>query len=85
MKTQPKNFRLIDAGFCPRCDYRLVPVFALERGVRRVIGLSCPEPYCDHMQMVTRDEAKRLAAAGTPVCINVILKASDFREGSISI
>lgn len=31
------------------------------------------------------DEAKRLSAAGTPVCINVILKDSDFREGSLSI
>ena len=30
-------------------------------------------------------EAKRLAAAGTPVCINVHLADSDFREGSISI
>jgi acetolactate synthase-like protein len=31
------------------------------------------------------DEAKRLSAAGTPVCINVHLAKSDFREGSISI
>ncbi|MEM1029456.1 MAG: thiamine pyrophosphate-binding protein [Myxococcota bacterium] len=31
------------------------------------------------------DEAKRLAAEGTPVCVNVHLKASDFREGSLSI
>lgn len=31
------------------------------------------------------DEAKRLAAEGTPVCINVHLASSDFREGSISI
>jgi acetolactate synthase-like protein len=31
------------------------------------------------------DEAKRLAAAGTPVCINVHLADSDFRKGSISI
>ncbi len=31
------------------------------------------------------DEAKALAAAGTAVCINVHLAASDFREGSISI
>jgi acetolactate synthase-1/2/3 large subunit len=31
------------------------------------------------------DEAKALAAAGTPVCINVHLAKSDFREGSISI
>ncbi|MFT5685259.1 MAG: acetolactate synthase-like protein [Myxococcota bacterium] len=30
-------------------------------------------------------EAKRLAAEGTPVCINVHLADSDFREGSISI
>lgn len=31
------------------------------------------------------DEAKRLAAEGIPVCINVMLEKSDFREGSISI
>ncbi len=31
------------------------------------------------------DEAKKLAAAGTPVCINVHLAGSDFREGSMSI
>ena len=31
------------------------------------------------------DEAKRLAAEGTPVCINVHLAESDFRKGSISI
>jgi len=31
------------------------------------------------------DEAKKLASEGTPVCINVHLASSDFREGSISI
>ena len=31
------------------------------------------------------DEAKALAAAGIPVCINVHLASSDFREGSLSI
>lgn len=31
------------------------------------------------------DEAKKLAAEGTPVCINVHLASSDFREGSLSI
>jgi acetolactate synthase-like protein len=31
------------------------------------------------------DEAKRLAAEKTPVCINVHLAKSDFREGSLSI
>lgn len=31
------------------------------------------------------DEAKRLSAEGTPVCINVHLADSDFRKGSISI
>jgi acetolactate synthase-1/2/3 large subunit len=31
------------------------------------------------------DEAKALSKAGKPVCINVHLGKSDFREGSISI
>jgi acetolactate synthase-1/2/3 large subunit len=30
-------------------------------------------------------EAKRVAASGRPVCINVHLRATDFRKGSISI
>ena len=33
----------------------------------------------------TLDEAKRLSAAGTAVCINVHLAACDFRKGSMSI
>ncbi len=33
----------------------------------------------------TLDEAKRLSRAGKPVCINVHLAKTDFREGSISI
>ncbi len=33
----------------------------------------------------TLARAKKLAAAGTPVCINVHLADSKFREGSISI
>lgn len=48
---------------CPRCEYALVPVHAVESGKRRIIALTCPEPYCDHMQLVTRSEAKRLADA----------------------
>lgn len=39
---------------CPRCEYPLVPVYAVERSRRHVIALTCPEPYCDHMQMVPR-------------------------------
>jgi len=31
------------------------------------------------------ERAKQLAAAGTPVCINVHLKKSDFRAGSLSM
>lgn len=42
---------------CPRCDYPLVPVFAVEGRRRRVIALACPEPYCDHMQMLPRELA----------------------------
>ena len=43
---------------CPRCEYALIPVHAIEGGRRRIIALTCPEPYCDHMQMVTRSEAR---------------------------
>lgn len=42
---------------CPRCEYPLVPVFAIEGRHRRVIALTCPEPYCDHMQMLPREQA----------------------------
>ena len=45
---------------CPRCDYDLVPVHAVDGEKRRVIALTCPEPYCDHMQMVSKREAKRI-------------------------
>lgn len=31
------------------------------------------------------DEAKAIAKTGKPVCVNVMLAKSDFREGSISI
>lgn len=51
-------------AICPRCGYDLVPVHAVEGRKRRVVALTCPEPYCDHMQMVTREEAKRLAKQG---------------------
>ncbi len=39
---------------CPRCEYPLVPVHAVEGSRRRIIALTCPEPYCDHMQMIPR-------------------------------
>lgn len=47
-----------DSYVCPRCDHALVPVHALEGSRRSIIALTCPEPYCDHMQMVTRAEAR---------------------------
>ena len=46
-----------DSHVCPRCDYPLIPVFAVEGMRRRVVALTCPEPYCDHMQMLPRDQA----------------------------
>jgi len=46
-----KNF------ICPRCEYPLIPVHSSDGSKRRVIALSCPEPYCDHMQMVPRTQA----------------------------
>ena len=45
---------------CPRCDYPLIPVHAMDGPKRKVIALSCPEPYCDHMQMVTKKEGREL-------------------------
>lgn len=45
---------------CPRDDYPLVPVYAVEGRQRRIIALACPEPYCDHMQLVPRDRAREL-------------------------
>ena len=48
---------------CPRCDYPLVPVHAVEGSKRRVIALTCPEPYCDHMQLVPRAKADGIERA----------------------
>ena len=50
----PKRFA------CPRCDFPLVPIHAVEGRKRRVVALTCPEPYCDHMQMVPRRLAGQL-------------------------
>jgi hypothetical protein len=50
MKTQVRYV-------CPRCDHLLVPVHAIEGAQRRVIALTCPEPYCDHVQCLPRDLA----------------------------
>jgi hypothetical protein len=47
---------------CPRCAFPLIPVHAVERGRRRFIALTCPEPYCDHMQMLTPKAARELEA-----------------------
>jgi hypothetical protein len=44
---------------CPRCGYPLVPVHAVEGRRRQVIAFTCPEPYCDHMQMVPRGGTAR--------------------------
>ena len=40
---------------CPRCDHLLVPVHAVEGTRRKVIALTCPEPYCDHVQCLPRE------------------------------
>ena len=45
---------------CPRCEFPLIPVHAVERGRRRIIALTCPEPYCDHMQMLPPKSAREL-------------------------
>lgn len=45
---------------CPRCDHLLVPVHAVEGSKRRVVALTCPEPYCDHVQCLPRELAAEL-------------------------
>ena len=45
-------------------------------------GLRIETP--DEIEPVLR-EAKRLARAGTPVCVNVLIGSTDFRKGSISM
>lgn len=45
---------------CPRDDYPLVPVYSVEDRKRRIIALSCPEPYCDHMQLVPKNRSEEL-------------------------
>lgn len=47
---------------CPRCEYPLIPVHSTDGPKRSVIALSCPEPYCDHMQMVPRSQATSFEA-----------------------
>ncbi len=57
MKTN-KNYA------CPRCEYPLIPVHAVEGNKRRVIALTCPEPYCDHMQMVPKGKSLQFDQQG---------------------
>ena len=44
MKTKENNDLV-----CPRCDYRLIPVYARKDHKREPIARCCPEPYCDYM------------------------------------
>jgi|SoiMethySBSTD1v2_1073268.scaffolds.fasta_scaffold25950_1 RNase P subunit RPR2 len=43
---------------CPRCDHLLVPVHSVEGRRRQVIALTCPEPYCGHVQCLPRDRSR---------------------------
>jgi len=45
MKTRDEN-----DSVCPRCDLRLIPVFARKDVKREPIGRCCPEPYWDYFQ-----------------------------------
>jgi hypothetical protein len=47
---------------CPAHGYRMIPVHAVENGQRKVVGLTCPEPYCDFTRMMSLEE--RLALEG---------------------
>jgi acetolactate synthase-like protein len=63
------------------CDLRRTDYHRVAEGYGGV-GLELREPSGVD---VTLAEAKAHARAGRPVCINVHLRASDFRKGSISI
>ena len=38
---------------CPRCHYPLLPVHSVRGSKRSIIALTCPEPYCDHIEFAT--------------------------------
>ena len=61
-----KNLEEYDVteSICPRCEHRLVPVHTVEGRRRRVIALSCPEPYCDHVQYLPPEEASAFQPRG---------------------
>jgi hypothetical protein len=69
-RRKETNMKNDNTYVCPRCDYALVPVHAIEDGRRRIIALTCPEPYCDHMQMLppqaAREVERQIASGGTP-------------------
>lgn len=62
MKTKPQYV-------CPRCDHLLVPVHAVEGAKRHVIALTCPEPYCDHVQCLPRELAAEFQEHAEPVLL----------------
>ena len=63
------------------CDLRRTDYHAVAAGYGGV-GLELKDPA---RVDATLAEAKRLAKTGKPVCINVHLRKSDFRKGSISM
>jgi hypothetical protein len=39
---------------CPDHGHRLVPIHRAQGGVRTVIGWTCTEPYCGHVEIDSR-------------------------------
>ncbi len=62
-----KATKTASKAICPRCAYDLIPVHSVEGRKRRIVALTCPEPYCDHMQLVTKHEARSLSNWGHSV------------------
>ncbi len=42
-----------EVHICPRCHYPLLPVHSVRGTKRSIIALTCPEPYCDHIEFAT--------------------------------
>lgn len=39
---------------CPDHGHRMVPIHRVSGGQRFVVGWTCPEPYCEHVELDPR-------------------------------
>lgn len=44
---------------CPVHGFRMIPVHAVENNARKIVGLTCPEPYCEFTRMMSLEERRQ--------------------------